>query len=1033
MNYATLRKAGMEYLETLNPKLWNDYNYHDPGITILEQLCYAITDLGYRTSYDMKDLLATDPTIANPTEEEIKAFFTAREILTCNPVTVDDYRKLVLDVEGVANVWLEKSEEQEQTIYADLHEEEITYDVPDIVAKTVDIKLNGLYKVLLEFSYSEEHGDLNDNTVTGELTVETGPLADLTIEVTVEFPYWDNLEVDWTDTSSIFENIGDITFDLEQEVAGFSIDFDELPGGGFQAQVFDLTSGLDPIEVPALTTGLTNLLQELIYNDDTGVLSMETGSGTLVETYQARIVEVQEVIGNVKARLHAHRNLCEDFYSLKSLRIEEIGLCGDIELKNDADVEEVAAELYYQVGRFLAPPIQFYTLSEMLTKTYTDANNDEQPYTTDLIFEGPGLDHGFLLNEELAAAVRRKTIHVSDLYNIIMDIEGVYAVKSLQVANFPQGDDGITQRSEEWCLQLAYDLNYVPRLSTEHSRIRFLKDSIPYLGNQEETEQLLEQKIADAGSGKPATKLDIDELDLAVPQGTWRNLEEYSSIQEQFPEVYGVGSVGLSPSSSDERKAQAQQLKGYLLHFDQLLANYLSQLGSIKELFSMNSTVKATYFSQPLYNLPHVQRLYKQFMEANSFEAESMTRQASEFNTAWADFINDESNALLTSLSAITESTDQFVARRSGFLDHLMARFAEQFTDYALVMHGITGKKESAVLNEDKLALLQNYPAISRDRGRAFNYKALPTATGADPIWDTENVSGFIKRLSRLVGIENVSRRDLYCWGELDVRVEEDTDGWYIRIYLETGEIIGDFGPTPSKEWAEEQVVEGKPMVLLSDSYQVIESTDGWYVLFLNEEGKETLTTSFFDTEARATEVAETLWEQFNPECELEGMHLVEHILLRPKHNDFIDGKLVQDDFLPVSLDPECYCSGTEDVWSFRASLILPYWPERFRNMDFRNHVERMARKEAPAHVALKICWIDQEQMRCFEEAWHDWLTENNQSVPDPSDLSDKLNTLINVLGALRNVYPSTTLHDCADDDDGSSPAMLGSARLGTF
>ena len=252
-------------------------------------------------------------------------------------------------------------------------------------------------------------------------------------------------------------------------------------------------------------------------------------------------------------------------------------------------------------------------------------------------------------------------------------------------------------------------------------------------------------------------------------------------------------------------------------------------------------------------------------------------------------------------------------------------------------------------------------------------------------------------------------------------------------VYASDGVVVGQYGPMPDEATVLGMIDEGATNVILSDRFVLEESTDGWSIRFEDEEGNENMTTRTFDTEAEAEEIADLLWAQFNPECEREGMHLVEHILLRPKENQLVDGDLVQDDFLPVSLDPDCYCPGTEDPWSFRASLILPYWPERFQNMDFRKHLERTARQEAPAHVALKICWIDKEQMRCFEEAWKDWLTENNRQTYDPKALSEKLNTLINVLSALRNVYPSTTLHDCEDDGDGSSPAMLGSARLGTF
>ena len=53
-----------------------------------------------------------------------------------------------------------------------------------------------------------------------------------------------------------------------------------------------------------------------------------------------------------------------------------------------------------------------------------------------------------------------------------------------------------------------------------------------------------------------------------MPKGQFRaDLGEYFSIQNEFPLVYGIGEGGLPPSTSKKRKAQALQLKGYLLFF----------------------------------------------------------------------------------------------------------------------------------------------------------------------------------------------------------------------------------------------------------------------------------------------------------------------------------------------------------------------------------------------------------------------------------------------------------------------------------
>ena len=97
MNFALLREEGIKHIERLAGKLWTDYNTHDPGITILEQLCYAITDLSYRLNFEMKDLLAPVP------GENRKQFFSAREIMTVNPLTINDYRQLLIDLDGVKN------------------------------------------------------------------------------------------------------------------------------------------------------------------------------------------------------------------------------------------------------------------------------------------------------------------------------------------------------------------------------------------------------------------------------------------------------------------------------------------------------------------------------------------------------------------------------------------------------------------------------------------------------------------------------------------------------------------------------------------------------------------------------------------------------------------------------------------------------------------------------------------------------------------------------------------------------------------
>ena len=161
--------------------------------------------------------------------------------------------------------------------------------------------------------------------------------------------------------------------------------------------------------------------------------------------------------------------------------------------------------------------------------------------------------------------------------------------------------------------------------------------------------------------------------------------------------------------------------------------------------------------------------------------------------------------------------------------------------------------------------------------------------------------------------------------------------------------------------------------------------------------------------------------------CEAEGFHLIEHILLRPKHEH-------QDEFMEVCLDESCKLCGEEDPYSFRATVVLPFWMERFldEKMKIREYVERLLRLEAPAHVHLKICWADNRQMRRFEYRYKLWLEENAKRFPDPDTLSKRLNDLLAVMGQLRNVYFQGYLHDC-DDSEQERTIILDNSYLGSF
>ncbi|MEJ2595993.1 MAG: hypothetical protein P8100_12910, partial [bacterium] len=148
-----------------------------------------------------------------------------------------------------------------------------------------------------------------------------------------------------------------------------------------------------------------------------------------------------------------------------------------------------------------------------------------------------------------------------------------------------------------------------------------------------------------------------------------------------------------------------------------------------------------------------------------------------------------------------------------------------------------------------------------------------------------------------------------------------------------------------------------------------------------------------------------------------------------------IDGVevLVRDELLPINIDQDCESCQIKDPYSYIASVILPYWPDRFINLDFRKFMERTLRREAPAHVLLNICWIDCRQMAEFEMMFNRWLVEIGREEIDKVALSQALSDLIDILTRLRNVYPTGTLHDCEADETLEGAIILNNSVLGTF
>ena len=125
-----------------------------------------------------------------------------------------------------------------------------------------------------------------------------------------------------------------------------------------------------------------------------------------------------------------------------------------------------------------------------------------------------------------------------------------------------------------------------------------------------------------------------------IRHGQYRDVTFYHSLQHLFPVVYGIGAEGLGRNPDPERIAKARQLKGYLLSFEQLLANYLAQLGHVSDFFSVENKGR-TYYTQPLYGVPDIRPLLKAFTTAG-VPANAAAPSSPGDDKAWQAFMADQ-------------------------------------------------------------------------------------------------------------------------------------------------------------------------------------------------------------------------------------------------------------------------------------------------------------------------------------------------------------------------------------------------------
>ncbi|CAA0119950.1 Uncharacterised protein [BD1-7 clade bacterium] len=921
-DYSKAKAAGLKKIEGFSRDRWTDYNSHDPGITTLEYLCYALSDLASRTDLDMPDLLARADHSATD------HFHKANEILPNRALTLLDYRKLLIDIDGIKNAWLQVREGSHRTITIDQLLETLSAEPIEVLESRTGYK-----------------GKYHDLRVAGQY------------DVVVQYHDW---------------------------------------------------------------------------------VRDEAKVGLLNEATQ---------------RLHANRNLCEDFSLPQAVAEEPVGICFNLQLEQSADNDAVIAEAAYQLDRFISPIIRFHSLQDMQRKGLQTSD----------IFNGPLLHHGFIDEDDLYNSELRAEIHASDLVQVLMDIPGVLAVSKLQMTSFAKvavSPDPPQENAREW-QPVIEDAKWVlpitpgkaPAFCLDLSRLIVFKENIPYGGDTD----IIRYRFQQSKGRDFQRPLLPHELLLTLPKVTLdhsiTDLSDYPTIQNHFPQVYGIGQEGLAGNTTDIRKNEARQLKAYLLIVEQLMANYLAQLDSVADLLSPQS-VEHTLFTQQVNDI----RDYNSLL------------------------VNAEDFA--ETLQGLAEDERTFERRRNQFLDHLMARLGEEFSEYSVLADGLYGAGSRRRLMADKQRLLNAYDSLSQQRAGGFNTLGVgrDSKSGSqDAEKISANESGLKKRLENFFGIGGhfetpfgFSERFYRIYDEID-NDNDNIQEWRFEIQdAHEGNRLSSTHKYETREAAFVAMQKALTVGLDPENYEIHPGTGGFYHVLRQPGEDDTVARKiqiFDSSEAAQANIDETV-DFLRAHETLADIVVIEHNLLRPHRYVDMAGVTLPDDihkkrrhWQPQTnrqldeFDPSEYEYNDSDLlascvddeyadcpdsnpYAFRITVVLPYNVQQFRTMSFRQYLERFIRELTPAHILTKICWVDHPMMARLQSQHTDWRTAmasyRNMPVEGVDDhqryrdLMQAQRELVKTLGQLDSVYPTGHLHDCKEGDQ-ENPMILGQSKLGIF
>lgn len=645
------KREGLAIAESVSHQHWTDFNDHDPGVTMLEQFGYVLSDLSYRSAMPIARILAgaaaptTSETAPLTDPDENLGFHPPKSAFPSPMVTADDWRKTLLDLSFVRNSWVR-----------------LTRPPAAQVSPAENLRTVLIEQKPRDFDGTPNNADaiVQGNYLAANQLNERRPVAE-TFE-----------------TRTLQPNPILVAFKIHV-LPGFSAD--EI--GNALAQ--RLLTWVQP--APTLESLPEVLKRHTLEECFDGPPLI---SGVILETSLAAIPR-RTIVRTSDLLQELARPPVPGIAAISEVQLRHSPLL----VLSQFPAEKLPA--FLQRLAKMATPATTATPTATATPAATDTATptDNQKATT----EAPQ-DTVSYLRSKLSVISKQglmalpaddtPSIPVSDAIRqlaiwVIADLNTVVLGPSLIEITLPPPDlapppptasawkVAVSNRRvlEALCPEIPrYDPGSVSQIVASAEEVLQLAGIEGWMvSNRPRQAPTTNAWHWLAGPETWAhSRASLPDIPTPSLLGEPCDLTDYQTVLNEFPSCYGIGEDGIPSQATDATKAMVLQLKGYLLLFDQLMANQAAQLGLVPSLFSW-LPAQRTFATQPPLPGPGMAATQpdKDPLFSDTPLAPALPTQASPppFDLGRFQF----------HLQDFAEPKLVFRARRQAFLDHVMARY----------------------------------------------------------------------------------------------------------------------------------------------------------------------------------------------------------------------------------------------------------------------------------------------------------------------------------------------------------------------